>query len=58
MLYSILKVSKTTNDQMEVVGEFPNEQEARTFAQDAHANDVTNEYEYLVEYPPLLNLDL
>jgi hypothetical protein len=50
MPYSILKVSKTVDGEVEVVGEFPNGDEAHTFAQDAQANDNTNEYEYLIEF--------
>ena len=52
MPYTVLRVSKAIADRTEVLGEFPNEREARDFAEDAEREDLSHKDEYLVERPP------
>lgn len=51
MPFTVLKVSKTET-QVEVAGEFPNEEEAKDFACDMQRNDLSNANDYVVESPP------
>jgi len=50
--YSVLKISRVTENDFEVMGEFSNEEEARNFAAECRTNDCSNEHEYRIEYPP------
>jgi hypothetical protein len=52
MAFTVLKVSKNSENQIEVVGEFPTEEDAKKFAEDAQKDDASNEYEYIIERPP------
>jgi hypothetical protein len=52
MPFTVLKISKTADDHIEVVAEFSSEHEAHAFVEDAQVNESTNEYEYSVEHPP------
>jgi hypothetical protein len=52
MPFTVLKISKAVENQVEVVGEFPNEDDANDFAEGAHSNDLGSEYDYIVERPP------
>ena len=54
MPFSVLKISKTNADQIEVLGEFSTEQEANDCADGARGNDCSYEFDYLIEMPPSL----
>lgn len=50
MPFTILKLAKGPDEATEVIGEWDDEKEARTFAEDAMKCDP--DHEYIVEPPP------
>ena len=52
MGYTVLKISKTVEERVDVAGEFSNEEEADRCAEDGRKNDPENNFEYIVEKPP------
>jgi hypothetical protein len=50
--YTVLKISKGGENEIEVAGEFPDKDQAMMFAESARANDPEGRYEYSVECPP------
>ena len=52
MGYTVLKINKTLENLVEVVGEFLTEEEADLFAEDGRRKDLGKEYDYIVESPP------
>lgn len=56
MPYSLLKISRTDDDQIEVVGEFNEESDAYKLVEESRLGDPDDEYEYIVEVPPSRSL--
>jgi hypothetical protein len=52
MAFTVLKVPKTGDDNIEVIGEFPNREDAEKFADETRTPELENEYDYLIEAPP------
>ena len=50
--YTVLKILKGSENEVEVAGEFPDEEQAMKFAESAQADDIEGRYEYSVECPP------
>ena len=50
--YTILKVSKQSAKDVEVLGEFETQDEARASAERYQMSDESNAYDYCVECPP------
>ncbi|MBA3770156.1 MAG: hypothetical protein H0X08_06635 [Blastocatellia bacterium] len=51
MPFTLLKVSKVEEQQVEVLGEFPDIALAQKFAELIQNDDVSSRYEYVVEPP-------
>jgi hypothetical protein len=51
MPFTVLKISSSKEDQVDVLGEFESCEAAREFADARRNEDETNEYDYLVESP-------
>ncbi len=51
MPFTVLKVSKTDEKQIEVLGEFPDGEIAKKFAELIQNDEASSRYEYVVEPP-------
>jgi hypothetical protein len=56
--FTVLKVSKIVDNQVDVIAEFPTEGEATKFVQDSQDNDPSTDHEYRLETPPSLLNDI
>ncbi len=52
MPFSVIKKSKTVEDEMEIAGEFGSEADAQKFVEESLLHDSADEHEYMVEPPP------
>ena len=50
--YTVLKILKGAENEVEVAGEFPDEDQATQFVNSAQADDPEGQYEYSIECPP------
>lgn len=52
MPFSVLKVSKLIEQEAEVLGEFPSQEEADSFVEGVRTSDDSGDHEYTIEVPP------